>query len=118
MRNEHAAAFWEVYFVNYWWVFTALCAIGIVAVGILYFEYVTGSQLVEWCSATCAMLGVLVAALLITLTRSQLIKRNADKAIAHHVNHIERRLQMLEEPADAIDNKVLFFGDFKPKDRS
>jgi hypothetical protein len=118
MRNEQQLAFWEDYFTTYWWIFAALCAMGIGAVGILYFEHVSGRQLLEWCSTTCAMLGVLIVALLFALTRSQLRKRYADNATMHHLAHIERRLQMLEEPADSTDNNVLLFGAFKPKDRS
>lgn len=117
MRNEQQIAFSEDYLTTYWWIFAALCAMGIGAVGIMYFEHVSGRQLVEWCSTSCAMLGVLIAALLFALTRAQLRTRHVENATAHHLAHVERRLQMLEEPADATDNNVLIFGDFKPKDR-
>jgi hypothetical protein len=95
MHDDRASSC-ESYFVTYWWVLAALSAIGTVTVALLYFEHVSGTQLVDWCSAICAMFGLLIGALLIVLTRS-LRGWPEDDGTTAHLRQLETRVDMLEE---------------------
>jgi hypothetical protein len=116
---QMASTHWNLYFVSFWWVFAAAATIGIILVTGLYYELATGIHLVEWCSTTCAMIGVLVVALWIMLAHWLHGDRERIATTTQELNDLKTRLRFLEEAPDRIERNendlVVFMGDPDPK---
>jgi predicted nucleic acid-binding OB-fold protein len=83
------------------------------------YELATGIHLVEWCSTTCAMIGVFFGALLIMLAHARHGDRENIDIAKRELNGLEKRLQLLEATPDLIErnenNFVVFMNDCNPK---